>query len=202
MTAKFKKLLSNILCISLLCCGPVLAEKADSNKPVQLEADRITVDDAKKIHVLEGQVILTKGTLQIRTEKLTVSQDANGFQTSIAEGGAGGLARFRQKRDNSNDYVEGEAERLEHDDRNQRTDFHRRAWLKSGQDEVRGQFIRYDARTANYSVTNTDGNAKPSGDGRVRAVIQPRNTAPSDSTPPLRSNITLPGSGKNPSENP
>lgn len=195
---------ARLLClgIGLLSSGPALAEKADSNKPVQLEADRITVDDARKVHILEGQVILTKGTLQIRTEKLIVSQDANGFQKSIAEGGAGGLARFRQKRDNSNDYVEGEAERIEHDDRSQRTDLYRRAWLKSGQDEVRGQFIRYDARIENYSVTNADSTTKSGGDGRVRAVIQPRNNAPTDSAPPLRSNITLPAAGKTPSEKP
>jgi lipopolysaccharide export system protein LptA len=174
----------------LACTGPALAEKADRNKPIQLEADRITVDDANKVHVLEGRVILTKGTMQLRAEKLVVTQNADGFQKGVATGGANGLAYFRQRRDGSDEYVEGEAERIEYDERNERTDLYNRAWMKSGKDEVRGQFIRYDARIENYTVTNSGGPAK-GGDGRVRAVIQPRgNTL--DEAPSQRNNLTLP----------
>jgi lipopolysaccharide export system protein LptA len=167
--------------------GPVFAEKADRDKPTQLEADRITVDDANKVHILEGRVILTKGTMQLRTEKLVMTQDADGFQKSVATGGANGLAYFRQRRDGSAEYVEGEAERIEHEDRIDRTDLYNRAWLKNGQDEVRGQFIRYDARVENYTVTNSSG-PTAGGDGRVRAVIQPRNNANEAAPPPQRNN--------------
>lgn len=171
------------LALALLCAtSPALAEKADRDKPVNLEADKITVDDVNKVHILEGSVVLTKGTMILRTDKLVVTQDANGFQKGIAYGGPGGLARFRQKREASNDYVEGEAIRIEHEDRSEITDFYERAYLKSGRDEVRGQFVRYDARAENYTVTNGDKNSK-GGDGRVRAVIQPRNAPPPDSKP-------------------
>lgn len=188
MTLMRSALLSLLI---LACSGPALAEKADRNKPIQLEADRITVDDANKVHVLEGRVILTKGTMQLRTEKLVVTQNADGFQKGIATGGANGLAYFRQRRDGSDDYVEGQAERIEYDDRSERTDLYNRAWLKSGKDEVRGQFIRYDARIENYTVTNS-GTPSAGNDGRVRAVIQPRNNAAEEETPPQRSSITLP----------
>lgn len=174
----------------LACTGPALAEKADRNKPIQLEADRITVDDANKVHVLEGRVILTKGTMQLRTAKLVVTQNADGFQKGVATGGANGLAYFRQRRDGSDEYVEGEAERIEYDERNERTDLYNRAWMKSGKDEVRGQFIRYDARLENYTVTNSGGPTKGS-DGRVRAVIQPRGNM-QDEAPLQRNNLTLP----------
>jgi lipopolysaccharide export system protein LptA len=174
--------------LALACTGPALAEKADRNKPTQLEADRIVVDDANKVHILEGRVVLTKGTMQLRTERLVVSQDADGFQKSVATGGANGLAYFRQRRD-TGEYVEGEAERIEHEDRIDRTDLYNRAWLKNDKDEVRGQFIRYDARSENYTVTNSSG-PNAGGDGRVRAVIQPRSDK--EDTPPQRSNTTLP----------
>lgn len=170
------------LAAALLClCSLAQAEKADRDKPVNMEADRITVDDVNKVHILEGNVVLTKGTMIIRTDKLVVSQDANGFQKSIAYGGPGGLARYRQKREASPDYVDGEAIRIEHDDRAEKTDFYERAYLKSGRDEVKGQFISYDGRAENYIVTNGGKTAK-SGDGRVRAVIQPRN-APAETKP-------------------
>lgn len=166
------------LAAALLCvCSLAMAEKADRDKPVNMEADRMTVDDVNKVHILEGNVVLTKGTMVLRTDKLVVSQDANGFQKGIAYGGPGGLARFRQKREGSPDYVEGEGIRIEHDDRAERTDFYDRAYLKSGRDEVRGQFVSYDGRAENYVVTNGNKAAK-GGDGRVRAVIQPRNGGP------------------------
>lgn len=165
------RLLLSLLTLAL--AGPVLAEKADRNKPTQLEADKITVDDANKVHILEGRVILTKGTMVLKTDRLVITQDANGFQKSVASGGSNGLAYFKQRRD-TGEYVEGEAERIEHEERIERTDLYKRAWLKNGQDEVRGQFIRYDARTENYTVTNNSKGPAAGSDGRVRAVIQPR----------------------------
>jgi lipopolysaccharide export system protein LptA len=160
-----------------------VAEKADRDKPVNLEADRVTVDDAKKVHVFEGNVVLTQGTLVIRTDKLVVTQDGNGYQRGVATGGAEGLARFKQKREGRSDYVEGEAERIEHDARSEKSDFYVRAHVKSGQDEVRGPFISFDSRAETYVVNGGKGaaagtTAAPATPGeRVRAVIQPRKEA-------------------------
>ncbi len=160
-----------------------MAEKADRDKPVNLEADRVTVDDAKKVHVFEGNVVLTQGTLVIRTDKLVVTQDGNGYQRGVATGGAEGLARFKQKREGRSDYVEGEAERIEHDARSEKSDFYVRAHVKSGQDEVRGPFISFDSRAETYVVNGGKGaatstTATPATPGeRVRAVIQPRKDA-------------------------
>ena len=156
---------------------PALAERADREKPITLEADRISMDDVKKIQTFEGNVVLTQGTLEIRTSKLVVTQDADGFQKGVAIGGANGLARFRQKRDGRDEYIDGEAERIEHDAGNEKTEFFARAWVKSGQDEVRGQYISYDALTENYLVTNGTGGSKSAtgaAQARVRAIIQPK----------------------------
>lgn len=158
--------------------GAALAEKADRDKPVNLEADRITVDDTKKVHVLEGNVQLVQGTLVIRCEKLVVTQDAEGFQKGTATGGPGGLARFRQRREGKDEYIDGEAERIVHDGKAEKTEFFQHAHVKSGNDEVRGQYISYDGRTENYLVTSgptgSPAAAAPGKDNRVRAVIQPK----------------------------
>ena len=155
----------------------VHAEKADRDKPVNLEADRVTVDDANKVHIYEGNVQLVQGTLVIRTGKLVVTQDADGFQKGIAYGGAGGLARFRQKREGIDEFIEGEAERIEHDDRAEKTQLFARAYVKSGQDEVRGQYIVYDGMTEHYLATSGPDGTSAAATGkpdRVRAVIQPK----------------------------
>lgn len=167
---------------------PVLAEKADRDKPVNLEADRIVIDDAKKVNVFEGNVQLVQGTLIIRSEKLVVSQDAEGFQTGVATGGPGGLARFRQRREGKDEYVDGEADRIVHDGKAEKTEFFQRARVKSGQDEVRGQYISYDGKNENYLVTSgpagTTAATVPGKDNRVRAVIQPKNKANTSQSAP------------------
>ncbi|MGE5468929.1 MAG: lipopolysaccharide transport periplasmic protein LptA [Ignavibacteria bacterium] len=161
-----------------LAASAAHAEKADKDKPVNLEADRITVDDAQKVHILEGNVQLVRGTLVIRTDKLVVTQDADGYQKGVAYGGANGLAHFRQKREGKDEYVEGEAERLEHDAKTDITQLFTRAYVKSGLDEVRGQYIQYNGTTENYVVTSgpngtvAAAKGKP---GRVHVIIQPRN---------------------------
>lgn len=164
----------------LMASQPALAERADRDKPVHLEADRITVDDAKKVHILEGNVQLVRGTLVIRTDRLVVTQDEAGFQKGIATGGEGGLAHFRQKREGRDEYVDGVAERIEHDGKEEKTEFFLRAVVRSGLDEVRGQYVSYDGLTENYLVASGPGGAKSTGGAggrkeRVRAVIQPKN---------------------------
>lgn len=165
-----------VLVLALMATGTVWAERADRDKPVNLESDRAFVDDAKKTQTFEGNVVLTQGTLTIKSDKLVVTQDANGFQKGVATGGPNGLAWFRQKREARNEYMEGEAERIEHDSKSEKSQFFTRAHVKSGEDDVRGSYIIYDAKSENYTVTNgPNGTTTTNKQERVRAVIQPRN---------------------------
>ena len=168
---------------AVLASGNASAERADRDKPVHLEAARVTVDDVKRTHVFEGNVVLTQGTLVIRTAKLVVTQDAAGFQKGMATGGEGGLARFRQKREGKDEYIDGEAERIEYDSRGEKAEFFNRAIVKSGADEVRGHFISYDGRTEQYLVTATPGASPGSKESRVTAIIQPKNAKTPPTTP-------------------
>lgn len=165
---------------------PAHAESADRKQPVNIEADQMSVDDRNKVHVFEGNVILSQGSLLIKGDKLVVTQDAAGFQNGVATASAGRLATFRQKREAGDGYVEGEAERIEYDSRNEKARLYNRARVSSGGDEVRGAFIEYDAITENYLASNAPASkpgAKPAGDGRVRAVIQPKNDASAGARP-------------------
>jgi lipopolysaccharide export system protein LptA len=173
--------------LPLLTCGLLIpglahAERADRDKPVNLEAARVTVDDIKRVHIFEGNVVLTQGTLTIKSAKLVVTQDAEGFQKGVATGGENGLARFRQKREGVDEYVYGEGERIDYDSRTEKAEFFVRAYVLSGADEVRGNYILYDGITEQYLVTATPGAKPGSPEGRVRAVIQPK-SAKAGSTP-------------------
>lgn len=160
-----------------------LAEKADREKPVNLEADRVTVDDAKKVHIFDGNVTLIQGTLIIRGDRIVVTQDESGFQKGVATGNP---ARFKQKREGRDDYVEGIAQRIEHNAKSEKTELFEKAWVKSGEDEVKGHYIQYDSLTEQYLVTASKvaGEASPGVPaGRVRAIIQPKNQNGNPSKP-------------------
>lgn len=161
-----------------------MAERADRNKPVNLEADKVTIDDAKKIAVFQGNVVLRQGTLEIRADRMEVHQDKDGFKYGTAWGKR---AYFRQKREGFDEHIEGWAERLEYDGRAETMKMFERAQIKRGPDEIRGNFISYDAKSEFYQVVGGGTKAadvKHSG-GRVRAVIQPRSKAKSPANPPL-----------------
>jgi lipopolysaccharide export system protein LptA len=156
----------------VLSALPAAAEKADRDKPVNLEADRVTIDDAKQLAVFEGNVVLTQGTLQIRGDRMEVRQDKEGFKQGTTWGNP---ASFRQKRDGYDEYIEGWAGRIEYDGRVETLQMYTRAQLKRGQDEVRGDYISYDARSEFFQVTGGPKTATPDNPGgRVRAVIQPK----------------------------
>ena len=160
------------LCALAALALPAAADKADREKPVNLEADRVTIDDAKQLAVFEGNVVLTQGTLQIRGDRMEVRQDKEGFKQGTTWGAP---AAFRQKRDGYDEYIEGWAARIEYDGRAEKVEMFTRAQLKRGQDEVRGDYISYDARSEFFQVTGGPKAGTPDNPGgRVRAVIQPK----------------------------
>jgi lipopolysaccharide export system protein LptA len=131
------------------------------------------VDDTKKESVFEGNVVVTQGTLQLRGDRILVRQDAEGFSYGIAWGRP---ATFRQRRDGVDEYIEGFAERLEFDGRKDLLQMFNAARLTKGGDEVRGDYISYNATTEFFQVNGSAGSAQAQGGGagRVRAVIQPK----------------------------
>lgn len=164
-----------LLCLALVCATPhaALAEKADREKPVNIEADRMTVDDKNKVRIFEGGVVLTQGTLVLKSAKLVVTEDTAGFQRGVASGGPNGLAHLRQKREGQDAYMDGEAERIEHDSKLDQSELFNRAWVRSGKDEVRGEYIFVDGKTENYLATSGPNGTSAKG-GRVRAILQPK----------------------------
>jgi lipopolysaccharide export system protein LptA len=160
--------------MGLLLVAPAIAvaEKADRNKPAEIEANRMSADDARRLNVFEGEVVLVKGTIRLTADRLVVRQDAEGFQLASATGRP---VRFRQRQDpkpgeKQGIWVEGEALRIELDERNQKIELYDNARVNRGGDEVAGNYILVDQSSDFYQVSPGKGAAK----GRVKAVIQPK----------------------------
>lgn len=154
------------------------SEKADREKPINIEADSAYMDDKTSTAIFEGNVVLTQGTLLIKAETLTVVQENDEFKQGIALGKS---AYFKQKREGYEDYIEGEAHRIEYDALTDQLTMISNAKLWREGDEVQGNFIHYDATTETFTVKG-DGQTdavKNSSGGRVKAIIQPKsNTVP------------------------
>ena len=169
------------LLAGLLAVFPLVAlgEKADRDKPTQVEANRMSADDVRRLNIFEGDVIVTKGTIRLTCERLVVRQDAEGFQFATATGKP---AKFRQRQDpkpgeKEGIWLEGEALRIELDDKNQKIELFDNARVNRGGDEVAGDYIFVDQRSEFYQVSSGKGADKGSNKGRVKAIIQPKPSA-------------------------
>ena len=176
-----------------LACPPSHAERADRDKPIRLEAARVSIDDAKQISTFEGAVQFAQGTMTIRGDKIVVTQDKEGMKHGTA---TGQLASFRQKREGFDEYVEGYGERIEYDAKNSTLYFFGQAHIKRGHDEVRGEHITYNSRTEIFQALNTsDQSNSAAGKGRVHVIIQPKSKpAPvtrNEDSLPIKSSDTL-----------
>ncbi len=172
-----------LLLFSMLLTGaPALAEKADRSKPVNIEADSVTVDDLHKVSVYLGNVVLVQGTMTLHADKIVVHQDAEGFNSATAYGNP---VSFRQKRDGVDEYIEGFAKRMQYDGKPGTLQLYDDARLKRGADELRGSYISYNANTEFFEVKGGNNtSASPAGrKGRVSAVIQPKPAKPGPAAP-------------------
>lgn len=180
------------LIIASLClmAAGAHAEKADSSKPTTISAEAVDIDDVNQVTVLTGNVELRRGTLVMRSEKATLRETPDGWQSATLLGGDGKPATFRQKRDGGTDlWVEGRSERIEYDQKSQLVKMFENANVKQleGQrvtDEVEGEFISYDSRNERFVGLNDASGARKPGKGRVTITIAPPKPAPAQPTAP------------------
>ncbi len=192
---------------ALVMGAPARAERADREKPLQVESDRLVYDDAKQVGTFTGNVVATKGTILIRGDRLVLRQDAAGNQHSFVYGNP---ASFRQKREGLNEFIEGYGGEIDYDSSSETAHIRQNAVLRKLEkervtEEMFGQLIVYEGKTDSYTVdgspTRTPSSANPS--GRVRVVIQPKPAEPAakpdaapkagaPGTPPAATQTTTP----------
>jgi lipopolysaccharide export system protein LptA len=174
-----------------------LAERADRNKPIHMEADRVTVDDTKQTNIFEGKVKLQQGTLLIEADKILMVQDKSGYSQVTANGQP---AHLRQKRDGVNEFAEAFGDRIEYDSNAEIANIYGQARVKRNGDDLRGEHIIYNTKNGVFQVFGSDENlpgeqtADTPDQGRVTIVIQPKSqvqdAAPEAQTPPIKPSST------------
>jgi lipopolysaccharide export system protein LptA len=189
--------------LAVLLALPTLAsaERADRSKPLNVEADAGRYDDVKQVGTFSGNVVVTKGTIQIRAGRIEIRQTPEGHQAAVATAAPGKLSSFRQKREGVDETIEGEADRIEYDGRSDTVRFIGHAVVRRYRegnvaDETAGNLISYDNSAEVFSVSGGSAASSPENpSGRVRAVLTPRDAAASApgaaSAPPLKPSPAL-----------
>jgi len=165
------------LLLTMLLPLPAAALSTDSSQPMNIEADRVDIDDEKGINTFRGNVVITRGSIRISGDKVVVYRDKNKELDKIHS--TGNLAHFQQTPDNKQVPVISEAEELFYDAVKEILIMRRNGKIIQGGDTFTGDHIVYDSRrnkiTAKQtSSSTTSGRSK----GRVHITIQPKKTSP------------------------
>lgn len=163
------------LVIGFAIASGASAEKADRDKPINFSGDSGDANLQARGGALTGNVIITQGTLTIRADRILFKQNADNSLSATAYGNP---VTFRQKRDGVDEYYEGFAQRIEYDGSKEFLELFDRALLKRGQDEIRSNYVSYNAATELFRAEGrASSTPDPTGPGtRVRGMFQPKDS--------------------------
>lgn len=152
-----------LLLLLLPVSGAGLA--ADRDQPINIEADRATLNEETGNSVYEGNVILRQGTMVMQGAKMTVQLKDSSIDTLVLTGDP---ATYRQRRDGEQSDRQAEAARIEFHARDDRVILleNARVWQAEDKD-LRSDRIVFDLK----SNTVDAGSNKPG--ERVRIILQP-----------------------------
>lgn len=170
------------LCLSILSLQVSYAEKADQDKPIILEAEKVSVNDVQQIYDLEGEVVLIKGSILITGEKGNIRVDSEGYEYVDVKGDGNTTASFRQKREGlADEFMQGRGQTVTYNAKTELLTLTGDASLKRLQnmqmiDQLRGWKIDYDD-VKQYYLVSPPASAKPEDLPQARAILSPRRKA-------------------------
>lgn len=184
--------MKNILAAAILSLLSLsaFAERADSLKQAVVSFDSLDVDEVTQTRILTGNVVLTRGTLTLKSDRALLKETPEGYMSVTLTSGPGRVATFRQKRDGGPDlWVEGQAERIEYEERQELVKLFSKAIvreLENGRltNELDGPYISYDNRKEVAVVRNDASGESKVGGGRGTLIIAPRRTTPAAAPAP------------------
>jgi lipopolysaccharide export system protein LptA len=176
-----KLAISAALCTSCFITS-AHAEKADQDKPIILEAEKVSVNDVQQVYELDGQVLLTKGSILITGEKGNIKVDPEGYEYVDVQGNPESTASFRQRREGpANEFMQGHGQTVTYNAKTELLTLTGDASLKrllnmQMLDQLRGWKIDYDDVQQRYQVS-PPANAKAEDLPLARAILSPRRKA-------------------------
>lgn len=164
---------------ALSAASPAFALQSDSRQPIQIEADRGSLDQTKQSTTFSGNVVIRQGTLNISASRVNVTRGGKGGESVRAEGSP---VRFSQTLDGGKGTVRGQANNIAYSSAGSTVVLTGNAKVQRGGDVVEGAVITYNTKTEVYTISGStkSGAKSASKSGRVSVVIQPSSTQKSE----------------------
>jgi lipopolysaccharide export system protein LptA len=187
-TTKDERMKKILAAVSLLVPLAASAERADALKPVNIQYDKANVDQVGQSYIATGNVIITRGTMVLKSDRAEVKASPDGYHIFVLTAEPDKLATFRQKRDGGADlWEEGHAQRIEYDERNDLLTLISKAMIRQLEgakvtQEMTNEFISYDNRQGGLLGRNDASGADRPGNGRGSMTPQPHQTPTPDAS--------------------
>jgi len=161
-----------------LWVGSALANKADQDKPLVINADKVDVDDVKQSYQLNGDVLLIKGSMIAKGDKGSILVDPQGYQNIDLKGKLESPATMRQRREGlADEFMQGIGRDVFYDDKKEQVILTGNATIKrllnmQMLDQLQGWQIEYEDIKESYKVRSqkVDTKIQP----QSRAILAPR----------------------------
>lgn len=164
-----RRRLAGWLLLAVPCLAWGLA--SDRSQPIQIEADRATLDEKAGTSVYEGNVHLQQGTLRLFGDRMAVQVRDNQVDNITIDGKP---ATFSQRPDKADTDQHAEADHIEYHTGDQRLILQGNAMIRqSDKEQFSSNRIIFNLRE------NTVSAGGDSAGGRVRITLQP-DVAPED----------------------
>ena len=152
-------------------------KKADEEPDTLILSDTLNYDDAKKQSIFTGNVIMTRGLMTLHSDKLTVREDADGFQFGTATVASNKLVFIRQEDPVKFEVLEAKGQRAEYNGKTDEIEMIGQAVVTRfvcGKqfDRISGERVKFNQKTNIYEAYSGPNSAAQG--GRVRSVAAPR----------------------------
>jgi len=177
MTTPLRLLLASSLAACLATAIPAHAQETEEEPDTLVISDTLDYDDIKKESIFTGNVVLTRGNMTLHSDRLTMREDAEGFQHGTATVKDGKLVFLRQENPENFEVLEARGERAEYNGKTEEVEMIGKAIVTRyicGKpfDNVQGERVIYRQKTETYQAFGGPNSAAPG--GRVRSLATPR----------------------------
>ncbi|MGI0015719.1 MAG: lipopolysaccharide transport periplasmic protein LptA [Nitrososphaera sp.] len=165
--------------VCLMAFGVATGLSSDRDQPIEIEADFAELDDIQRVAVYKGNVVVTRGSIRLTGDILTVNYTPDHEMQDVVL--IGRPARFRQRPDNADVDTEGEAIKIEYRAQDNLLYLIEDAKVIQRKQIYTGYRMEYDTKRSLLTMKKAapnevtpSGEKLPSGGGRVKIIIPPK----------------------------
>lgn len=163
--ASFSGLILTLL-LSWMATTMAHAASPDKDEPIRIDARSVEANDKTGAMVYSGNVRVEQGRLSIQADRVEIMTRQGRTELVRATGKP---AKLRQRAEGENEEVRAEANRVDYRVSLGKIDMSGRVSLRRGEDLFTADVLHYDLDSKSLNAAGDD-----KGDGRVHAVIQPK----------------------------